>query len=282
MLKSLRDVMDVEKSSSLSSPVHKWDPRIRLVSTVLLIFTAVMVKSIVSMLFLFFIIIVLGLFSRLPARSYLGRATFFVPFFAGIIALPLLFITPGTPVFSLQLETYRFLITREGVAVAFHFVFRVWLCVAATILLLLTTDFTRLIRGLEKFKIPRAFTMMLSMTYRYIFLTIDELLRMLRAREARTFGKLGTLRSAKLVGGVISTSIGRSYERGERVYDAMLARGFDGSFRTFNDLKLRLPGVVGGFALISVLVIILLTDMGMIFPGVVPMLRGHIRALTGW
>ncbi len=282
LLKSLRDMMDVEKYSSLSSPVHKWDPRIKLVTTVFLIFTAVLVKSIVSMLFLFLIIMVLGMLSQLPMRSYLGRATFFIPFFAGIIALPLLFITPGTQVFSFELGAYRFIITREGLATAFHFVFRVWLCVASTILLLLTTEFPRVIQGMQKFKIPKAFTMMLSITYRYIFLSIDELLRMLRAREARTFGKIGTIRSAKLVAGVISTSIGRSYERGERVYQAMLARGFDGSFRAFNDLKLRLPGVIGGFLLIMASVIIVLADAGLIFPGLVPTLRAYIYTLTGW
>jgi cobalt/nickel transport system permease protein len=120
------------------------------------------------------------------------------------------------------------------------------------------------------------------MTYRYIFLSIDELLRMLRAREARTFGKLGARRSVKLVAGVISTSISRSYERGERVYQAMLARGFDGSFRTFNDLKLRLPGVIGGLLMIMALVTMILADAGVIFPTLVPTLRSYISMLTGW
>jgi cobalt/nickel transport system permease protein len=282
LLKSLRDMMDVERYASIASPVHSWDPRIKLVTTILLIVTAVSVNSIVSMLFLFSIILVLGVLSRLPMRSYLGRATLFIPFFAGVIALPLLFTTPGAQVLSFQLQAYQVVITREGVAAAFHFVFRVWLCVASLILLLLTTNFTRIIRGLEKLRVPQAFTVMLSITYRYIFLCIDELMRMLRAREARTFGKLGTIRSAKLIAGVVSTSIGRSYERGERVYQAMLARGFDGRFRTFNDLKLRLPGVIGGFLMIMALATIALVDSGVVFPDLVPTLRVYIRTLTGW
>lgn len=282
LLKSLRGAIDAERYANLNSPIHRWDPRIKLLTTVLLIVTAVSVRSIISMLFICFIILALGLFSRVRMRTFLKRATFFIPFFAGIIALPLLFITPGTPVLAFQLGANRLAITRAGVVTAFHFIFRVWLCVASAILLLLTTEFSRIIRGLEKLGIPRVFTMMLSITYRYIFLSIDELLRMLRAREARTFGKLGTRRSIRLLGSLISTSIGRSYERGEQVYQAMLARGFDGSFRTFNELKLRLPGVIGGILVILTCAAIWLADAGLIVPGLVPTLRSYITAIIGW
>jgi hypothetical protein len=62
----------------------------------------------------------------------------------------------------------------------------------------------------------------------------------------------------------------------------MLARGFDGRFRTFNDLKLRLPGVIGGFLMIMALATIALVDSGVVFPDLVPTLRVYIRTLTGW
>lgn len=282
LLKSFREMVDVEGYAKLDSPVHRLDPRVKLVTTLLLAFTAVTIKSIISMLLLLLVILLVALLSRLPMRSFLGRATFFIPFFAGIIALPILFITPGVPLLSLDFGAIHLVISKEGFSTAALFVFRVWLCVASVILLLLTTEFPRLIRGLEKLRVPRAFTMMLSITFRYIFLSIDELLRMLRAKEARTFGKLGVRRSVKLAAGVISTSLARSYERGEHVYQAMLARGFDGSFRTISDLKLRLPGIIGGLALVLASFTILLADMGTILPGLVPTLRGYMRMFIGW
>jgi len=282
LLKSIRELVDIEGYARLDSPVHRLDPRVKLVATLFLVFTAVIVRSVISMLLLLVVILLIALLSRLPIRTFLGRATFVIPFFAGIIALPVLFITPGVPLLSLDLGTANFVITEEGFSAAAHFVFRVWLCVASVIVLLLTTEFPMLVRGLEKLRVPKVFTMMLSITFRYIFLSIDELLRMLRAKEARTFGRLGVRGSVKLAAGVISTSLARSFERGERVYQAMVARGFDWSFRTLNDLKLRPPGVIGGFLLILASTTILLADMGIIFPGIVPTLRGYMRILTGW
>jgi cobalt/nickel transport system permease protein len=59
---------------------------------------------------------------------------------------------------------------------------------------------------------------------------------MKQARDSRNFGGR-RLHQLKTVGNMIGTLFVRSYERGERVYAAMLARGFDGEVRTLRALS---------------------------------------------
>ena len=85
---------------------------------------------------------------------------------------------------------------------------------------------------------PRVMIMILSFMYRYVFVLVDEVMRMRQARDSRNFGgsRLWHLRT---IGNMTGTLFIRSYERGERVYAAMLARGFDGQCRTLNHLNFR-------------------------------------------
>jgi cobalt/nickel transport system permease protein len=224
----------------------------------------------------------IALVSRLPMRSYLGRATFFIPFFAGIIALPMVFMTPGEQFFAFNLMGADLVATKEGISVAAHFVFRVWLCVAVMILVVLTTEFPRLIRGLRGLGVPKVFTMMLLITFRYIQLYVNEALRMLRAKEARSFGSVGVVRGLRIGGSLVATLFTRSYERGERVYQAMLARGFDGETRVFNDLKLRFTDVGFGILLALASIALVLFDAGIVFPGLVGQLSGTLKGFVSW
>ena len=96
------------------------------------------------------------------------------------------------------------------------------------ILLYSTTTFPSLIRGMEKLGVPRVFTVLLSFMYRYSFLLIDETHRMKRARDSRSFsGKW--LWQLRTIGHMIGTLFLRSFSRAERVYLAMLSRGYQGT-----------------------------------------------------
>ncbi|OGN99496.1 MAG: hypothetical protein A2Y90_02645 [Chloroflexi bacterium RBG_13_52_12] len=95
---------------------------------------------------------------------------------------------------------------------------------------------TDLLRGMEQLRLPRVMVMILSFMYRYIFILMDEVLRMKQARDSRSFGG-SRLWQIKTVGKMAGTLFIRSYERGERVYAAMAARGYDGQTRTLRQLS---------------------------------------------
>jgi cobalt/nickel transport system permease protein len=107
--------------------------------------------------------------------------------------------------------------------------FRFVLTVGAALALVACTGMYRLGAGLEQLGVPRVFVMQLLFLYRYLFVVADEGLKMMRGVELRAGGR----RSLRLR--VYSSLIGhlllRSMDRAERVYRAMVARGFDGEIR---------------------------------------------------
>jgi cobalt/nickel transport system permease protein len=115
---------------------------------------------------------------------------------------------------------------------------KAWLSTLYLILLSSTIRFPDLLKALEKLKMPHIIILTLSFMYRYIFVFQDEALRMKRARDARSregnvFWHINSL------GSIIGSLFIRAYERGERVYKAMLARGFDGEVSNINEFNLK-------------------------------------------
>jgi len=68
---------------------------------------------------------------------------------------------------------------------------------------------------------------LLSFMYRYLFLLEDQLLRTKRAFESRNINKNG-FKNIRALSNVLGTLFIRTYERAERIYMAMCARGYDG------------------------------------------------------
>lgn len=103
----------------------------------------------------------------------------------------------------------------------------------ATLLLVRVTPFQRLLAGLRGLGVPATFTATIGFMYRYIFVFMEELDRMVLARRARTFRRTGKL-DWGLLSGLIGVLFVRSFERGERAQAAMLARGWDGVPRSLD------------------------------------------------
>lgn len=120
----------------------------------------------------------------------------------------------------------------EGVVLFWSIVIKSYLSVLFLILLTSTTKFTSLLKGFERLRVPKVFIMIISFMYRYIFLIVDEVQRMERAKESRSFANTGCLRAVRTLSNIAGVIFVRSYERAERVYIAMCSRGFDGEIKT--------------------------------------------------
>ena len=96
-----------------------------------------------------------------------------------------------------------------------------------------TTPFRRLLVGLGQLGMPAVLVSTLHFMNRYLNVLRDELARMTQARRSRTFRRSGRL-DWGLLTGLVGMLLVRSFERGERVHAAMLARGWDGTLRSLD------------------------------------------------
>lgn len=123
---------------------------------------------------------------------------------------------------------------RAGWDVAAAMVVRSLLAFVATLWLVNTTPFDRLLVALRQLGMPRLFVALLAFTYRYIYVVFDELARMRTAQRARTFGRRGAWATWKSTAQLVAMLVIRSMNRTERVHHAMLARGWQGDVHTLN------------------------------------------------
>jgi cobalt/nickel transport system permease protein len=107
------------------------------------------------------------------------------------------------------------------------------LAFVAVLTLAATTPIHRLLGGLGRLGMPAVLVSTLHFMIRYLSVLGDELARMVQARRSRTFRRSGLL-DWGLLTGLIGMLLIRSFERGERVHAAMLARGWDGTIRSLD------------------------------------------------
>jgi cobalt/nickel transport system permease protein len=232
---SLRDLVGsaeslvyVEDLSGKKGLLQSINPLVKLVVTVLMIVGSLFVSQVTYMLLACAIPLFLALTSRIPFKDFLTR-TAFIPVFAAIIALPILFITAGTPILSGNLSVISVSITMEGLQKFLLFTVRVWFCVASLSLLIMSTGFNSFLKLLSTIHVPSIVIQLFSLTYRYLFVSIHEIQSILIGKEARTYinKKRISFQALKHSGSLLASIFIRTFERSERVYMAMKARGFD-------------------------------------------------------
>lgn len=237
------------------SLIHRQDPRVKLVITLTMIVavTALPPGAWISYLFcLASVVLIVGL-SRVRPALIMKRSLVAIPF--ALVAFTLIFTVEGTPLTSVRLGVWSITATSEGTVAFVSILIKAWLSVLVATLLVTTTAFPGVVAAMRSLRVPKVIVSVISFMYRYIFVIADEALRLHRAREARSanpqgesVGSIGW--KAKVLGGMIGSLFLRSYERSERIYSAMLSRGFDGELRSLREHKLgaRDVLVVGAFA----------------------------------
>lgn len=173
----------------------------------------------------------LALFSGLGPGCLLRRLALVLPF-AGMVLAVLPFAVPGEELFSMSLGPITLAATQQGVDRAAILSLRVLTAVLAVNTLTATTPFPDLMKALRGLRIPDTFVQVLEFTVRYIFVLAEEVRRMRLARKSRCFEYRGTLLNRavfRTLGQLVAVLFVRSWDRGERIYCAMLARGYSGA-----------------------------------------------------
>lgn len=242
---------------------HRLDPRVKVVVVVLFIVSNALLPD-----GAWWAYGVMGLFvlmaarvAQLPLAFLCKRSLIVLPFL--LAAVTILFTLPGTAVFSINIGAWTVTATDAGLLRFASILIRSWLSVMAAIWLTATTPFPDLMHALRHLHVPAILVSIISFMYRYLFVMADEAKRLLRAREARSArlpgqeGGGGSLWwRAKIVGGIVGQLFLRSFDRSDRVYNAMLARGYRGELLTMNPHHMtQRDWIVGGTAVLFILLV---------------------------
>ncbi len=221
-----------------TSPIHRLDPRLKVLATLAFVVATTTSLPRAWVAFVLLALLALGAIalSEIPFLEALKRSTIALPF-AGMVAISLPFTRDGQVVWAWQPFGWNLAVTDDGLFLFASVVVKAWLSVMVTGLLVATTPFTALLKAMRSLRVPAVLVATISFMYRYLFVLVDEAMRLQTARAARSIGPGRTvLWRAKVLGGMIGSLFIRSYERSERIYAAMLSRGFAGEIRTLTQL----------------------------------------------
>ena len=218
------------------SPLHTADPRVKVALTILMILLVNLTPvGAFGAYVAFFAIMMLGAVTARIDPLLVARRSLIALVFAGA-AVTLVFTVPGPTLGVVPVTGWP--ISEPGLVRFASIIFKSMISVQAAALLILTTQFTDTLWALGALHVPGVLVAIISFMYRYIFVLVEEAVRLQRARESRSAvlsGKGPSLMfQARTTGRMIGSLLVRSFARSERVYQAMVARGYQGELRVIS------------------------------------------------
>jgi cobalt/nickel transport system permease protein len=222
----------LDRLSYRDTVVHRLDPRAKVVATMLFAVAVVSFPryEFLSLLPFFLFPVLIAALGDIPAGFIAKKVVAVSPFAVFIGMFNPLFdstavaIAPGVSVSAGWISFASILV-------------KFALTISAALLLIATTSFPGICRGLRRLGLPAIFVSQLLFLYRYLFVLMEEAVRVVRARDMRSFGKRGT--GVRVFVRIVGTLFLRTVERAERIYGAMLARGFRGDLPSMRRETLR-------------------------------------------
>lgn len=167
--------------------------------------------------------------ARIPLRVLVARLTAIIPFVAFAVFLP--FFAGGR-----QVEVLGASLSSEGLWGTWNILVKAVIGTTASIVLSATTPIPDIVHGLSRLRFPSVMVSIVAFMFRYLDVLGDQLARMRRSMTARGHDPRW-LWQARPIAASAGALFVRSYERGERVHQAMLARGFTGQMPVLDDRR---------------------------------------------
>jgi cobalt/nickel transport system permease protein len=218
-----------------ASAVHRLDPRVKVLVTLAFIVAVALLPDAAWVAYgaAALLIGAATVAATLSPGLVVRRSLLGLPFL--LAAVTVLFTVPGRALWS---GPWGLEVTDAGLMRFGSIVARSLLSVAAAVLLTATTRFPDVLHALRHLRVPAVLVGIIAFMYRYLFVLVEEVQRLLRARAARSArlpdtkggGSLGW--RAAVVGHMAGQLFVRSLDRSDRVYQAMQARGYRGELLT--------------------------------------------------
>jgi cobalt/nickel transport system permease protein len=205
------------------SRVHRLAPEAKLLAAFTFVLTVALTPRTALWAFALDALLLVGVVrvARVPLGFVATRLVVVVPFVLFALALPVIGTGERVAVLGLSLSV-------DGLWACANILAKAGLGAATSILLAATTEIPDLLRGFERLRVPAVLTAIAMFMVRYLEVVTGEVRRMRTAMTARGYDPRWLAQAKPIAAGAGALFI-RSYERGERVHDAMLARGYTGA-----------------------------------------------------
>lgn len=231
---------------------QKVDARIKVLFLLFYIIVVSLKKEILPEILIGAFVLILTVISRLDIRSLYKRVFFLGFFFGFLIALPSAFnvITKGEmlfPVLHLS-KPYRLWIyqipseigiTRGGAYGVLMLTLRVMNSLSLSFLVLSATPFPDIIKALKVLKVPDGFLMIITLSYKYVFIFARTVEDMHLAKKSRLALQPSNEEAKTWIAGRIAFIFKKTRLRCEEIFKAMAGRGFSGDIRFYESRKLN-------------------------------------------
>jgi|YelNatPaOPRAMG01_1025707.scaffolds.fasta_scaffold00584_28 cobalt/nickel transport system permease protein len=233
--KTLRDINRILRDSLIfeekkNSFLSKLDERIKILSLFIILITISFINKLETLIFLYFLSILIGYKNKIKIRELLRRTWIFIPLFTLFIAIPSIFLQ--------NLYTALRLVLRTAVSISY------------VQILILTTSWTRIFLGLRGIKFPPFLISILSLTYRYIFLLLEIAENLFLAKKSRTI-EFKRKREQIFIGNSIGIMLIKTHNLSYEVYQGMISRGFSDESFFYRNIKINIYDIL--FLLLTIL-----------------------------
>lgn len=231
IMNSLYNMRLLDDLARQETVIHRLHPLMKLLTTVSYLTVVVSFGryEIGGLLPFFLYPVMIFTLAEIPLKPIFIRILLVSPFIIGIGIL--------NPFFDHQIYLLGGREISRGWVTFLAILIKSGLTVTAALLLIATTGMDRLAGALRMLKVPRVFVLQLLLTYRYISVLMEEVARSLRAYSMRAPNQKGVHRSAW--GSLAGQLILRTFDRAQRIYEAMCLRGFTGEYNTGGFASIR-------------------------------------------
>lgn len=222
----------VEHLSPRDSLFARFDPRWKLAAILIAVAACIVMRSPVVLAIACGLSLAMARIARLPGAWCRKRLA------AVLIALlPFLLILPLTVDRGDSFQILGLRLSEAGFVAAAGIMFKALAILTLMLVLLGSSPFYNTLHAAQRLGAPGLFVMLTCLSYRYLFLLLDELQRLRVALRLRGFRNRVNRHSYRTIGQVTGTLLVRGSERAERVAQAMRCRGFDGRFRVMDEFR---------------------------------------------
>ncbi len=235
---SIEQAVFSEENARRDGLLQRRDPRVKLLAFIFLIVATAISRDWQVLAALYVLTLGAAAISKIEIISFIKRVWLGMGLFSAIVVFPSIFFVGHKDLFEVPLGFLTVHVHEDGLAAAGIFVLRVSACVSLAILLILTSRWADILKSLRVLRVPTIFVLVLSMTYRYVFLLLHTANGMFLARKSRIVAQTSGKEQRWWIVAAIGVLMHRSFRMSEDVYQAMLARGFQNDIRTMTDYRM--------------------------------------------